>query len=341
MSLLLDRYLHTKINREFYKRGVVDAVVKAAISAKRFFFDQRAVEHLATTIRNAPELIADNQQFAIAPYPVMYVEFNFPHFYETLTGRTTDPSGDAVVGYLFDRNTVYVLAGGNEAELTDRRLPSLIPLAYHLNSSWEVQDQLDFCNEVKTSRMQLDSFTWGETYLELDEIRRRSLRDNHSCSLLLSSDKRLIRAWDILVNSSSGDLRNILIILLLMNSPKIIEYVSSVPKSKHFKKGKLRQYMDYNVVSININPVDELRRIGGSSDRSTPRAHGVKGHYCYNASARAGSIAGCQHHWIEFADKESNWLCANCNGVKWFRRDHMRGDASLGYVDKDYVITAS
>jgi hypothetical protein len=32
------------------------------------------------------------------------------------------------------------------------------------------------------------------------------------------------------------------------------------------------------------------------------------------------------------------WQCAKCSGKRWWRKAHERGDASLGWVNKHYVV---
>jgi hypothetical protein len=39
------------------------------------------------------------------------------------------------------------------------------------------------------------------------------------------------------------------------------------------------------------------------------------------------------------ADEATRWVCAQCEGKRWWRADHHRGTAEKGYTTTDYEVT--
>ena len=107
------------------------------------------------------------------------------------------------------------------------------------------------------------------------------------------------------------------------------------------------------MVTISLDPKPILRLIGTSQgDAVERRWHEVEGHYCHDKTSRDYSrIAGCIHDWQD-TDNEWNvltgdharsevkhWLCSSCNGKRWWRNKHERGNPTIGIVKKDYEVT--
>ena len=165
----------------------------------------------------------------------------------------------------------------------------------------------------------------------------KTLRNSHTASWL--NEEWILRSpvhsRKALIDGSAGDLRNIVTILLLMNQPSVISYVQEVGFGKGFSKGKLRNYVSHNVVTINVDPKPIIQRLSIGTG-SPHRHHLVRGHFCQNADARNGSRRGCEHQWEQ--DDDKHWHCVTCEGKRWWRKDHSRGDSFIGVVDKQYAI---
>ena len=107
-----------------------------------------------------------------------------------------------------------------------------------------------------------------------------------------------------------GDLRWFVTILALINAypPQTI----LVEPTGHYSvKGVKKKFMEYHRLSIKVPKVDPVKKIirSFSGPAFKKRAHMVRG------------------HWRLLRNKEIIWISA-----------HQRGDASLGWVQKDYVI---
>jgi len=189
----------------------------------------------------------------------------------------------------------------------------------------------------------------------------RSLRNNHTVAFLPFSQhiqrkiERMNELNERLLGAAAGDLRNIVALLLLMNRPSLTRYVKDEPHWKTFVNGKSRTYMSHTVVTIDFDPRPALMKIGTALGKTeSKRRHEVRGVYCHDEKYRKGTAAGCIHDWYEHPDylddishlhidehgsvQWDNWLCKGCAGHRWWRETHERGDASKGYVVKEYEV---
>lgn len=342
---LADRFRHARPDpRHDYKPGVIDLVKRKLLNARRFVLDADAARRYGEVVRDIPDLILREHQFARAPFDTCWFEIPFPVFYETVTGNPIDEYGDWEVGYLIDHETAYVIVGGTVIERDV--LPQLMPLAFHLHEPWEVADQLAVAKAAMTSRIQLDAFLWGETYEKLDQDQQRALRAAHSCTSLVMPGERSWRFLKAHIEHGTGDLRNIIALMLLMNRPSLTTYLRDIPSWKTFTKGKLQTYLSHTVVTIRLDPKPTLRLIGTSEgDHIERRRHEVRGHYKHDEVCRAAARLGCVHDWLRNPDypddDDTHFVCATCHGKRWWAKSHVRGSAIEGFTAHDaYRITA-
>lgn len=61
------------------------------------------------------------------------------------------------------------------------------------------------------------------------------------------------------------------------------------------------------------------------------REHLVDGHWAY--SKRSGNVH-CQHDWEYVDGHEHRQRCRKCNKLRWWRKSHSRGDATLGIITR-------
>lgn len=331
-------------SRRLLKKGAPERAQRRVRDARRFVLDDRAIERFAKVTRDIPDLIAKNLEFAHAPYDITWVEFEFPRFYEMVTGTRGDENCDSHVGYLYDHGTVSVVTGGTVTQPS--LVPSLSPFVYDLHVEWSFEEQLAFAQSMGTSRGQIDAFMWGGAFATIAEENHRALRDHVRIrSLLIDRIADQTSAiWD-LMETSSGEVRNIVTLLLLLNRPSLTRYVMDVPSTRGWIRNKVRPFMAHTVVTIPLDPEPTLRLVGTSDDAGvTKRRHEVRGHYCHNAEGRGQR---CEHVWIaddtavDTGREGRRWRCnvPGCGGKRWWRDAHARGDASKGFVVKDYNIT--
>jgi hypothetical protein len=338
-----------------------------ARQARKFAFDEAAMLHVAHVVQTIPELLVREYQFARPPFEQTWIEFPGDTFWQKLSEHVpeqhkkdlgvTDETMDLNLGFLIDHGRVNVVVQGRKDSPNDPCI--LTPLQYHLNTEWPVRDQLTFATQMGVSRLGIDPFLWGSTYDRLSQDERRLLRDNnmvelvpfnkkHNAYLNLKTPGFLGRV----ATGSTGELRTVVALLLLLNRPSITRYVQTLPNSRGWNKNRVIPYLEHTRVTIDLDAVELMRKVGTSRDEGTPkRRHEVRGHYCHDKDARDfARIAGCIHDfqpttedwlpWGERAEEPNHWLCATCGGKRWWKRDHVRGDASLGFVKHEgYDVT--
>ena len=297
--------------------------------AKRFVFDTQATEYCASLIREEPRIIADAQDFAIAPFDRTYIEIDFTSWYRTVTGNQPDANADTRLGYLIVKNEVRVLAESPNGA-------AISPIVYNLNKPFSYDEELKSCEFLGISRMQLDVFYWGESSfkkLQKTEWQKegiRSLRANHSFSIALS-DKKVERFYE----SSAGDLRNIIALLLFMNRTSKTRYEKQVPMLPGKWIGRKQStFLKHKIISFSVNPIPKLIKLS-AGESIKRRLHDVRGHLCHNFEARTNHH---DHDWIESTEKHMHWYCA-CGGVRWWRKSHVRGYEEQGIVTSEYKVT--
>lgn len=318
-------------------------------SAKVFVLDRTAAEYAAHFIRDYPEAIAADQEFAIPSFDRMYVEVPFDAFFTALGSPSGMPESDAdtEVGYLFDGPDVFVLSRARN-KVGRQRLPLCLPITYHRNRPFTAKAEQDMCEMIGTSRIGIDGLFWGASlmkFYETDHPAARSLRANHSFEWWpeIASAFRP-GEMDHLAKVSAGDLRNIIAITIFLNRTREVRIDDEVPPAQGFIGNKQKPYTKHNVVRLKLDPKPLLARVYGHTG-SKKRLHDCRGHFCHDKVARAsghhlGALPGTQKHtpdWREYGVNE--WRCLVCGGKRWHRREHKRGTKDVGKIVKHYEVT--
>jgi hypothetical protein len=314
--------------------------------AKHFVFDHQASEYCATLLKQEPRIVADAQDFAIPPFDRTYIEIDFKTWYRVLAGKEPDAHADTRTGYLIVKNEVHCLSEARDGV-------GLSPIAYRLNQPFTLQEEVQLVKQLETSRTALDLFFWGESALAFTRIEHvdgrheahldhewqkeglRSLRANHGFSIHAPSSLSLPKLWDSFYQGSAGDLRNIIGLLLFLNRTSKTHYETEVPMLPGRWIGrKQATFLKHRVISFSVNPVPRLLKLAaGESIRR--RLHDVRGHLCHNEVARTNNH---DHDWQESEANHLKWFCS-CGGLRWWRKQHMRGHEELGLVTSEYRVT--
>lgn len=357
MADLIQRYKGTQVR--LVDRAVQERVAARVLAAKRFVLADSAIENYAKVARDLPDLVLRECQFARAPYDVCWFEFNYRMYWEKINKGLAEQDGATRMGFLVDHGTGYVYTDSPQMNFD----PFLSPFAYDLHLPWDDEEQVSFARFLDVPHMGIDQFMWGQAWNFLPAEQQKALRANHSIRLLpLRADfrktsERTRDAYRHLLDEVRGEFRDLIILLLLMNRPGLTHYVRDVNSTRGFVKGKILPYMSHTVVNIPLDPIPTMRKIGTAEGDSVPkRRHEVRGHYCHDETYRRGSRLGCIHemipdpkhvddgdrwHFINDAGdiERDNWVCKRCEGKRWWREDHYRGDAALGFVEKIYSVT--
>jgi hypothetical protein len=333
--------------------------------AEKFVFDEDATRRVGEVLRDVPELLIEQMEFARAPFDVTWIEYSGDIMKSTITGYPidhNDPTRDIWVGVLVDHNRVNVISLNAWNLRTDQAGETIgvLPFAYHLQTVWPLEDQLRFCEALHTSRAGIDAWFWGSTYNRLHELGRAdSIRALRATTMAEMLDRRLLlegggidaRTASKLIAASAGDLKNVVALLLMLNQPRATRYVR-VPERRGWVAHKPKPFMAYHHVNMTLAPREQIVLLReGLGSGELRRRHRVRGHYCHDETARDyARIAGCIHEWVPCdaewtpapgmaIDEREHWRCRVCDGKRWWRESHERGDASKGFVDHtDYRV---
>ena len=327
--------------------------------AKRFVLDKAASRILGEICRDAPEAIAYAQEFAIPPFPLMWVELDARELFTVVArddiaaglGDPLDPDADATLGFLYDGPTVYSVV------CTDNIKSGIgiMPYVYRLNQPADPEFEGATAAMMGLSRIGLDAFYWGSALPSLqahDPSMIRALRASHTIDLGVKDWRKVLedpgqlaalrKATATFVDGAGGDLRNVIAILLLLNRTSDYTYVD-VPIEKGHMIGRTpRALTSYRSIKIHLSPVKKIIRQGKRQGAAWKRRHDVRGHFCRNKLARLaeqsfGVCKGVTHDWNEI--DVNQWGCLKCGGLKWWKVPHERGHF-MGAVDAKYEVTA-
>jgi hypothetical protein len=328
-----------------YPRPLRQRVYSAWRNAQRFNFSTEASAVAGRLAFEAPELIVNHRQFAIAPYPTTYVEFDSRAFFDAgaklgirmLDQGMPDDDRDLRVGYLIDGAGVY----GFAATPRKRSEHALAPFMYWTAppGSMARRDRpvLAFGDadaeypEPVTSK----AHRYGKMALLLGtamnttaaQLAQDDILAAHAVEPLIPLRAADMRGWH-------GDIRNLWTLLLWLNQPARCVF-TDVPPARRISRGKLQTYTAYRTVEIELGKVRSIRRaylLG--APRTPPRDHQVRGNFHHHG----GLTQGCGHDWPSEPDTKGVWECRKCQRRRWWVKAHRRGDETRGVIVHDYDI---
>lgn len=365
--LKMGNVVKTLAEFNFVSPATIRRIQEKVVKADKFYFDNKASIRVADVIRDVPDLLVRESRFARAPCPLTWVEFNSTLLWRTIYRDRADmlakeyPDHAARVGYLIDENEVYVVAGGMASDPDALHMCHVGCFSYGLNVAEQLLNVLT--GTLKNLREEMgikfdaryvldfiNQFFWGSTAEQLDQATLDDITSHFAFYPIYDSEVvRHLKLETELMNECVGDLRNIVAVLLMLNRPKITEYSEVVPRSRGWIRNRVVPYMAHRTVTINLDPIPHLRRIGTKQDEQDQRRrHHVRGTFCHNKDARDYErIAQCVHNWVgTYSDwipvgdnyppnEVEHWVCSECDGRRWWRDDHDRGNALLGWVEHD------
>lgn len=294
----------------------------AAPQARCYVFDRDASFKLGQFIRSCSDVIADQLEFAIEPYPITYIEVEIDAVIDG-TGYSASLKGDDAdwkVGFLKVGPYVYVFVS-NPAYPT--AMMACFGFAYRENTTLTYDQGL---KEHAAVHM------LGATYNHMSPIRRQKFLDRYAQTFYGPDEAKAMAVKEIL-DGHKGEIRTYAAALLLLHQKKAIS-LTEKPAHRAMYRGKSRPFMAHNVVTITLDGPVEIRRAIHTGTGETRRAHEVPAHYAHRYGTR-----NCEHVWNKRENEDNHWDCAKCGRFRYLRRDHIRGDASKGFVKKSYNVT--
>jgi hypothetical protein len=292
--------------------------------AEKFVLSDEAAIRVGQAIKAYPEMVIDHAQFAIPPFETCWIEYNGPRLVGQLTSEASASAADKTVGYLFHDGVVYV-----GVESFDKTF-AFTGIAYHLNSDNSFHKEHEFAEKLGINRGKFNEFYMGVAQsARIPEEKLRKFREEHWVEWILTPEvTKQIRGTSSgfeVIYGCAGELRNIVGILLMLNQPSNVTYVGEKSPNRRILTSKgTKVRASHSVIEINLNHAPLTILLGKPSGiRGSVIQHKVRGTFAHHNLDRS-----CEHYWE--AEDAHHFTCANCEGKRWWRKAHQRGDASKG-----------
>jgi len=342
--------------------GLLETIQRHRYQAQCFVFDDETVVAIATLFRDHPELFIRNWQFAMLPAEgVTYIEYNNHLFLRTLGVPVFEPydatqlaSVDIQVGIMLAHNTITYLARDFRAS---RPCISLIQYTYdHAQPSRGMARMRIAPSDADEDgyRMGQHIHLLGATYLHeaIDEEIMTWLDNKFDIwwtqeleRKYRSNPTRKERRWggyaaefdegmalpQFVSRMCRGELRTLLCLLLWLNQQRVV-YHDYVAPRRALLRGRPVTYMKHHVVRLKKNVTQRQMR-SVLSDRAPPRRHEVRPFW-----RNKDMQASCQHSFPMDPDEKGHFICKGCGGKRFPVKSFPRGDASRGFITKEYKV---
>lgn len=331
--MILDDAISARESSLMFPKREFKAMQDLRHKARRFVFDEDASAKAGRFATECADLVCENAQFALTPFPNTYIELDFLASIRASSQAEITPDTAKRIGFLFgDGGEVTVCTGG------DYQTTHFLPFRYHHKGTEEPERLLPNYTQF------LQDFLVGEVAPHLRkrvDVFAHRLTDIWDVSLTVPLPPHI---FQVIEQECRGQLKRALAALLLLNQKQSVQ-VRELPPSRKLSGGKLRTYMAHSVVSIDLGQTT-IRRSFHVDHRSSPRRHEVRGHFVHY-----GIEEHCSHEWETYATEETRkrdldrvgkpvlrWRCASCGGLRVRRETFDRGDATKGFVTKTYDV---
>lgn len=314
----------------FISGEALASIKRNIYSARQFIFDEAASRTVGRFVRNCPDLLAENLEFAIPPYDPCYIEIDIDALYGELRNRELDAlmgaTPDYRAGFLFVENRVHVL-------VNDRNDPT--PFIAIFGTYFKQRGPMPSTAliEEMPDISDIEKQLLGTTYAKLTPVQRAAFRAHFGIFHCAAKLPAVADSLPSHLEGSRGEARTVAAALLILYNKRHVT-VSDKPAERRLSRGKIRTYMAYSVVSISLTEPIEMRRAFASGDRGPVRRHEVRTHYAHRRIEHR-----CEHVWVRNDYTENDqWECSKCHGLRYLVRDHLRGSAEIGFVTKKYEV---
>ena len=316
-----------------------ERLLDARRRAQAFVFTAEASRLVGRFANQCGDLILRHRQFALAPFPDAYVEYDCRAFMADFPGMTdaetevgfTQENMDHRVGYLISGDTVsvFVCGPGDPDGQIVAFYYTLAPPGQRARTDAAVIPMPANDEGAQWSKL---AFGLGRAAHNIhDEDERQSLLGEYEVHSHFGSE----RPFSTMMLGSAGEIRNLWACLLWLNRPGHTINTTE-PAGRRFLRGREIAYKTYRIVDIDLGRMRSLRRAFVlSGPRLSPRRHNVRGAFHHH-----GGDVACEHQWPLAPDVDGRWQCKSCGRLRWWQRDHVRGDATRGWVDHDYNVDA-
>jgi hypothetical protein len=305
--------------------------------AQVFVFTAEASRLVGRFANQCGDLVLRHRQFALAPFPETYVECDCRAFMADFPGMTnaetevgfTRENMDHRVGYLISGDTVSVFVCGPDD--SDGQIGAF----YYTLAPPGQRARTDTAVIPMSAGGEWHKLAFGlgrAAHHIHDEDERQSLLGEFEAHSYFGG-QWMTRSLSTMMLGSAGEIRNVWACRLWLNRPGHVTYTEH-PAGRRFLRGREIAYTAYRIVDIDLGRMRSVRRAFAlSGPRLSPRRHNVRGAFHHHG----GNVA-CEHQWPLIPDVDGRWQCRSCGRLRWWVKDHTRGDATRGWVSHEYAV---
>jgi hypothetical protein len=314
-------------------------------TAKRFVLDRTASGFVGELTRRATPEVLSQHEWARAPFPTTWIEMDHRAYWNGMTAglvpsKITD---DKLFGMLVHNDRVWFYSN-NE---TDAK-PAIGPYTFRMHLPMAMEQELELAQLVHLSRLTFRLYMLGgmirgddaqahRDWLSSREAaavcRAHTVEFSHSMRAALRSMPG--KTVQEVMHGSSGTLKIVLTLLLLLSRPHKSLVVSEVGHRRMLIRGKPVVHKAHSRIGLRLEHEDPVTRfISGLKPSGIHRQrHDVRGHWAQ--SRKMG--AGCTHQWEPDLDAD-HFQCALCGAKRWWRKNHQRGSSQVGSNTAEYEV---
>lgn len=309
--------------------NAVNAFATLKHRAMRYSFTNGVTAAIALLIRDYPNALLNNFQFALPPYPVTYLEFNLDVFLRALGAPTTaqlypDKGLDGQIGYLFHDDRVHMMVQGQNT----KEQPWVGALSYSILNHGAVKNS----ERVSMSEDMHLAFCLGTVLNQPNAVLRDEVADELRHRIQVWHERPMKPKQIIsFLQAAMGEPRNFLSLLLWINQPRHYDLLHAKAQ-RGYHSGKFRAYATHHIVRL--KPTHDQKKLLSAVYRTGAkhRRHEVAPFW------RNFEKSDCEHDFPIFPDEQGRWYCSKCPQWRVRVKTHMRGDAALGFVTKEYKV---
>jgi hypothetical protein len=153
-----------------------------------------------------------------------------------------------------------------------------------------------------------------------------------------ASNQRLADLCKLEITEFAGHMRWLVTVLAMLNEvPLHANYVMPMHQQRVDRTRKVK-FVDYHKVTLRLpklRPIPYIERHINGDVARRHRAHEVRAHW--RTYLHEQHCAREEHTW-EYDHENGYRLCGKCMAYSRLIHEHVRGDATLGWIRKDYVI---
>ena len=337
---------HSHNYHRHLSRAQWERMVNARRRAESFVFSTAACSLMGRFADECGDLILRHRQFAVPPFNDTYVELDLNAFLLPFRHRskTPAPAGlDHRIGYLISGDHLFTcVAGGEGLQGSIEFMPLYFTLAPPgERARWDPPEwgrPIMYPTDITPEEQ--ERAEWNLLVTGLGSTMRRIHDEEERQSLL----HEFVPHWqgsrnipqpslNKILEGTAGEIRNVWTALLWLNRP-VHTSIVNVPASRRLSRGRTVVYKAHRTVEIDLHKHRSLRRaFTVSGERLSPRRHHVRGAFHHSGGAFA-----CSHDWPLRPDVDGHWKCERCGRLRWWVKDHVRGDATRGWVQHDYAV---